>query len=102
MEGQLAALWKLPHLRGVEDGVAHSHSVLSQGPGLVTRDRIDAAQGLHSLSALDEDILGVHALSSDGQCHRHSGEQTLRDIGDNDSDREDGGSEGIVTWRQTG
>mmetsp|Transcript_1680 Transcript_1680/g.3152 ORF Transcript_1680/g.3152 Transcript_1680/m.3152 type:complete len:473 (-) Transcript_1680:150-1568(-) len=70
------------------DNLGDSHDVLSEGSGLVRADAGGGPKGLDSLEVLDEDHLGAHALGSEGKAHRHSGDETLGDVCDNDTNHE--------------
>ena len=54
-------------------------------------------QSFDSFQILDQAILLCHSLGSQGQTDGDSGEKTLWDVGDNDTDKEDNSFEPVIT-----
>ena len=73
------------------------HPVLGEGACLVGADAGGGAEGLHGLQVLHQAVLGGHPLGGEGQADGYSGEQSLRYVGNNDSDEEDDGIQPVVT-----
>mmetsp|Transcript_17079 Transcript_17079/g.20562 ORF Transcript_17079/g.20562 Transcript_17079/m.20562 type:complete len:318 (-) Transcript_17079:784-1737(-) len=81
--------------------VLHSHTILGQCSGLVRANNGGRTKGLHSLQVLHQNLLLRHTLCGQGQGHRDSGEQTLRHVGDNDTDNEDDILDNVGTHTHT-
>merc|ERR1719188_213732 len=86
----------------VKPHVSNGHSVLGQGSGLVRADGGGGAEGLHGLQVLDQAVLGGHPLGGQGETHGDGGQETLRDVGDDDSDQEDDGVQPVVAEDEGG
>ena len=69
----------------VEPHVGHGHPVLGQGSGLIRADGGGGAQSLDSLQVLDEAVLAGHSLGGEGETDSDSSQETLGDIGHNDT-----------------
>ena len=74
--------------RGPDGGDAHP--VLGQGAGLVGADDRGGPQGLHRRQPLDQGAAAGHLAHPDGQRQGDGGQQSFRDVGDQQPDREAG------------
>jgi len=84
------------HDLAVEEDVRDRHSVLGEGTGLIGANARCGTEGLNRLQVLDQHHLLGHTLGSKGQGHCDSGEETLRDVSDNDTDGKDEHINGLV------
>ena len=76
------------NLLSVVENVGNSHSVLSEGSGLVRADARGRSESLDRLKVLDEHHLLGHSLGGKSEGDGNSGEETFWNIGDNDSNGE--------------
>jgi len=82
--------------------VGHSHSVLSEGAGLIGADARGGSESLDRLKVLNEDLLLMHALGSQSKGHSHGGEETLGHVSDNDTNGEDNHiDDGVLNNKET-
>lgn len=79
----------IPHVR-------NSHTILGQCTSLIRADSRRRSECLDGFQVLHQAVLLGHTLSRQGQAHSDSGEKTLRDVGDDDTDQEDDGIEPVV------
>ncbi len=73
-----------------------SHSVLGQSSGLIGANGRGWTQGLDGFQVLDEAVLWGHALGGQGEADSDGGQETLRDVSDDDTDQEDDSVEPVV------
>lgn len=77
------------HDLAAEENVRDGHSVLGEGTSLIGANARGGTEGLNRLQVLNKHKFLGHTLGSKGQGHCDSGEETLRDVSDNDTDGED-------------
>jgi hypothetical protein len=72
----------------VNEHLGERHAVLRERSGLVGADAGCGAEGLDGLEILHKHVFLGHALGGEGKRDSDSGEETFRDVGDNDTDGE--------------
>merc|ERR1719471_937869 len=76
--------------------MGNRHSVLGQCSSFVGANGGGGAKSLHGLQILDEAVLGGHPLGGQGETDGDGGQETLGDVGDDDTDQEDDGVQPVV------